>query len=237
MPFQVATYKPSDALLEAKVFIKSMPLDTSDGGNLQYLMVDEIASLVWLAAPWWWTVGVMSNITLNAGTQDYAITVPTDFLYLARAVATYDSIQTELETVSVLPSSITQIGTPTQCAVMAVSVSTTPDTFRLSPTPPTSYSAVANLTYKRQPPKITVANFGTVGALVLPDCYFPVISAGVLWRAYQYADDNRAGTCTCDGQGKLEYTQQLGIFQGMLAEMRRNEKTFLKYPGAPSNHG
>lgn len=237
MAFQLATYKPSDALTEVKAMIKSMPIDTADGGELQHKLVDQVCSLVWSAAPWWWTLGTMANVTVVAGQQDYAITVPDDFLYLARAVVTTADNQTDLEVVSILPSAITQTGVPSQAAVVAKVAYPTPDTLRISPKPPPGYAATANLTYKRQPPKITASNFGTAGAMVLPDIWYPVIKAGCLWKGYQYGDDNRAGTATTNSKGELEFTQQLGIFEALIEQMRIAEKTFLRYPGIPVSHG
>lgn len=238
MAWQAATYKPSDALSEAKAMIKSMPLDTADSGNLQYKLVDQACSLVWAAAPWWWTLGVMANISVVAATTDYAVTVPNDFLYLGRTVLQSGSdTQTDLEVVSILPSTITQVGVPSEVAIVSIAAYPVPDTLRVSPKPPTSYTGTLNLTYKRQPPKIVAGNFSSAGAMVLPDLYYPVIQAGVRYLAYLYADDNRAGTATVDQDGKTQYTQALGIFQAAIGEMRRSEKLFLRFPGVPASHG
>src|SRR5579859_125107 len=238
MPWQQATYKPSDAIVEAKAMIKSMPIDTAASSVLSYQIVDSVCSLVWAAAPWWWTLGTMGNVTILGGTQDYPVTVPSDFLYLARAtVQSGSDTNTDLKVVSILPSSITQVGIPQQVSVVSVASYPVPDTLRVAPKPSNSYSATANLTYKRQPPKIAAGNFSTAGSMVLPDVYYPVIQAGVLWKACQYADDNRAGSATVDGEGKVQYTQQLGVFQAAIAEMRKAEKLFLEWPGTQVQHG
>lgn len=226
----MALYSPTDAVTFSKIMIKSMPIDTV--GSWRYYVTDFISSLLWTAAPWKWTLGTLSTINVIAATTDYAVTPPADFLYLNKANISDGNQTNELKIVSALPSTITQIGNPSQVAYLDAS-----NTVRVSPKPPTSYSQTLTMLYKKQPPKITASNYGTAGALVMPDCYYPVFNAGVQWMAYQYSDDNRAGGCTVDGEGKRQFTGQLGVFQGMIAEMRLAEKVTLDYPGVQNLHG
>ncbi len=226
-----STYKPSDAIAWAKTMIKSMPIDVSvSTGNWQYQTVDYVASLLWNAAPWSWTIGTLSAVTVTAGTTDYSATAPSDLLYLNKAYITDGSLTNELKIVSAIPTPVTQIGNPTQVAYNA-------NVIRVSPVPPAAYSKTLVMQYKKQPPKITSTNFGTAGTQVFMDCYFPVLQEGVLWQAYKYADDNRAGGCTVNEEGKRQYTGQLGIFMGGIAEMRLAEKLILDYPQVPEMHG
>ncbi len=226
----MALYSPSDAVAYAKIMIKSMPIDTV--GSWRYYATDFISSLLWTAAPWRWTLDTVSTVTLSGGTINYPFIPPADFLYLNKANVSDGNLTNELKIVSSLPATIAQIGNPTQIAVLdALS------DIRVSPKPPTSYSQTLTMIYKKAPTKITASNYSTAGAQVFPDCYFPVFTAGVLWLAFQYADDQRAGGCTVDGEGKMQYTGQLGTFQCMIAEMRKAEKLTLDYPEKAVLHG
>lgn len=226
----MSLYSPTDAISYAKIMVKSMPIDTT--GSWRYYATDFISSLLWTAAPWKWTIGTLATINVVAATTDYAVTPPADFLYLNKANVSDGNLTNELKIVSALPATITQIGNPSQVAYLDAT-----NTVRVSPKPTTGYTQTLTMLYKKQPPKITAANYGTNGALVMPDAYYPIFTAGVLWLAYQYADDSRAGSCTVDGEGKRQYTGQLGIFQGMIAEMRQGEKVTLDFPGVPILHG
>lgn len=227
-----STYKPMDAVSYAKIFIKSMPIDTAASSAVAYQMTDYISSLLWSAAPWRWTLGTTSTVSLVAATTDYSVTPPADFLYLNKANVSDGSQTNELKIVAALPATITQVGVPCQVAYLQDS-----STVRISPKPPTSYAQTLTMIYKKQPVKITSSNYASAGALIFPDCYFPVFQAGVLWQSYLYADDQRAGSVTVDGEGKRQYTQQMGTFQAMIAEMRQAEKLTLEYPQVPILHG
>ncbi len=226
----MAIYSPSDAVSYCKIMIKSMPIDTV--GSWRYFATDFISSLMWTAAPWRWTLDTLPTTTVVAATIDYPLVVPADFLYLNKANISDGSLTNELKIVASLPGTITQIGNPTQIAAL-----TDLSDIRISPKPPTNYSQTLTMIYKKAPTKIDSSNYSTAGAQVFPDCYFPVYNAGVLWLAYQYADDQRAGGCTVDGEGKMQFTGQLGTFQGMIAEMRKAEKLTLDYPEKTVMHG
>ncbi len=226
----MALYSPSDAISYEKIMIKSMPIDTV--GSWRYYATDFVASLLWTAAPWKWTIGTLSTVNVVAATTDYAVTPPSDFLYLNKANLSDGNQTNELRIVSALPATITQVGVPSQVAYLDAT-----STIRVSPKPTTGFSQTLTMLYKKQPPKITSSNYGTAGVQVFPDCYFPVFTAGVQWLAYQYADDNRAGGCTVDQDGKRQFTGQYGVFQGMIAEMRVAEKLTLDFPDTKITHG
>ncbi len=229
----MALYAPQDAITYAKTMIKSMPIDvTANSGNWQYQTCDYISSLMWLAAPWTWTIGTLPTVTVIASTIDYTVTPPADFLYLLKAYISEGSLTNELKIVPSLPATVTQIGNPSQVAYLAAT-----NNLRISPVPPATYSKTLLMLYKKLPTKITVSNFATAGSLNIPDCYYPVFQEGVLWLSYLYADDQRAGTATVNEEGKTQYTQQLGVFMAALAEMRRSEKLLLDYPQVPQLHG
>ena len=227
-------YSPQDAITYASTMIKSMPITVSANvGNWPYQTVDYVASLIWNAAPWKWTVGELPSVSVTASSgTDYAVSPPADFQYLVKANLTDGSLQNELRIVSALPSSQVQIGVPSQIAYRDDE-----SLLRLAPKPPASFSQSLVMLYKKQPPKITSSNYATAGAQVFPDSWFPVLQAGVLWMSYQYADDQRAGGATVNEEGKCQYTGQLGVFQSLIAEMRRCERVIIDYPQVPVLHG
>lgn len=225
----MAAYAPNDALTFAKTMVKKMPVTDA---TLSYQILDYVSSLLWAAAPWKWTIGTLSNLSITGGTTDYAVTPPADFLYLLSATLTDGSTTNPLAIVPTLPATIVQVGMPTQVAYMDAS-----NLVRVSPKPTASLAQSLVMLYKKTPTKITASNYATAGALNLPDVYFPAYQAGVLWQAYLYADDQRAGTATVDQDGKVQYTQQLGLFMSLIWEMRRAEKLPLAYPGSPQVHG
>ncbi len=129
----MALYSPTDAISYSKIMVKSMPIDTT--GSWRYYATDFVASLLWTAAPWKWTIGTLNTINIVAGTTDYAVTPPSDFLYLNKANVSDGNLTNELKIVSALPATITQIGNPSQVAYLDAT-----NTVRISPKPPTSYT-------------------------------------------------------------------------------------------------
>lgn len=214
-----STYAPNTAFLVAKEYIKSMPIE-----RISSRVLDEVCSMIWMAAPWRWTLGSLPIVTLAANTQDYSIALPSDFLFVTEAyIASGSDIPRKLNVEPALPANVTIIGFPTKVTVFG-----TPGgagTLRVMPKPPsvTAGQQVVCL-YKKQAPKISDANAGTPGALQLDDEWFYVYQAGVLALAYQYADDPRAGSAQVDSSGRIVWNGQWGIFQAHLAQMRERER-------------
>lgn len=231
-------YKPADAISLAKSLVKKMPLDTTTNASLCYQIADYVSSLMWQAAPFYWTLGQLGTITLNGSAQDFALgsAAPTDFLYLHACQVTDGVNLNQVTPVAQLPLTEVQVGNPSQCAWITTSTSNAAIRFWPKPAPGEARTAV--LQYKRYPAIISSNNFNTVGsAFAWPDVYYPVYQAGVNWQAYLWADDQRAGTATADNSGKVQFTGALGSFMSLLDEMRRAEKLPLVYPGQPMTRG
>lgn len=220
----MAVYTPADALNWAKIMVKKMPLD-----DVQVRIADQIASRMWMAAPFSWTVGLLSPITLLANTQDYTIIKPADFLYLQSAYL-YDgtSLKEELEIVANLPADVKVGGNPAQiCLVPGTS------TIRVSPKPKTLSGSTQYIvmTYKKTYTPITAGNLTNTVVLGFPDEWYHVYEDGVLWRAMIYADDQRAGGAQAASNGSVAYSGQCGVFYAGLQEMIQAEKMPVKWPG------
>lgn len=219
-----STYAPSIALQFAKTFVKFMPIDTQTAINYQIL--DYAHSIMWMAAPWRWSVGYVGTVILATGQSDYTLTDPTDFLYIEGAYITDGSSINELKPVAFLPVDTTTPGLPSEIAHVAT------NTYRITPVPTATGSQQKLIVYyKKARPAITAGNMNTAGVQVFDDEWFPVYQTGVLWLAYMYADDARAGAATVDQDGKTQYSGTLGAFQAGLAQMRRAENLIFQLPG------
>lgn len=77
-----STYAPSRAFDYIGEFIKRMNLN-----DVGHLILDHALKHLWMAAPWRWTVGALTPVTLLTDTEDYTITRPSpdNMLYLLRA--------------------------------------------------------------------------------------------------------------------------------------------------------
>lgn len=211
-----STYAPSDAFTYAKTMVKNEPLD-----DVKISILDDALKMLWHAAPWRWSVGVFSTTTLVANTQDYTVTVPADFLYLQEAYITNENGDSprHLKVVPVRPAG----GSPGQPS----EVSLTSTTLRLYPKPgtiKTGDTLKVLATYKKLCPNVTVSNVSVAGTQVFDDDWFWVFKSGVLYHAYQYADDQRAGGATIGSNGSWQFTGQRGVFETNLQLMREREK-------------
>lgn len=209
-----STLKVYQAFEYAKEAIKSMPLE-----RVNARLLDDIHKIMWMAAPWRWTLGSMPVVTVATNTQDYTVSVPGDYLFLQSAYETDSSGNTrDLAIVPSLPATVTLVGQPSKVALTGTTV-------RLSPKPGTQLSSAPSIIslYKKVAPTITSTNMYTGGTQIFDDEWFWVFQEGVLWKAYLYGDDARAGGVTFNG-GQVQYTGQRASFEAALAFMKANEK-------------
>lgn len=217
-----ATIPPVRAFDFCKRNIKNMPLE-----QIQVRLLDSVSKMIWMAAPWRWTVATIpTTIAITANTQDYTLTPPADFLYLIHSYITDGVSPTRsLKIVPSLPVSTTLKGEPTFLAYMGS------NTFRLSPNPGTLTSTAVptpptkNIIsyYKKTAPNLTAQTIMNAGTLIMDDEWFWVYESGVLWLSYLYADDQRAGSAQIDAQGRMSYSGQRAIFEAGLQMMRERE--------------
>jgi hypothetical protein len=224
----MAIYSANSALTFAKRMVKSLPVDEA---GVSYQLLDYVAKEMWVAAPWSWTLGTLPTVTVTgaAGT-DYSITTPADFLYIVSADLSNGNLTDSLHVNSFNSVNATIVGVPT-------TISHSTNLLRFFPKPPAGYSKALIARYKKIPPDITVSNVNTLGATGIPDAWCWVYQAGVLYYAYLYADDQRAGTCQIDANGRYAYSGQLAVWQAGIEMMRKAEALPLIYPGVPKTNG
>lgn len=163
----------------------------------------------------------MPAVSLLANTQDYNVSVPTDFLYL-QSLQMYDGKNTRvIKPAAFLPTITGGIhsGQVNEAAVQS-------GKYRVLPVPGTFPSNAANQQligiYKKQAPKITSGNQSTAGVLVIPDDYFWVYIEGVVWKSMYWAQDSRAGDTKVQGN-QVSYSGQLARFMDGLNQVRTIE--------------
>lgn len=212
-------YTPTDAFRFSKFFIKQMPLD-----DVKPLLLDNAMRRLWMAAPWRWTLGNFPVVTLDASRSDYTVTDPADFLYLqpgSAYISAGDSdVGRDVEVVSAIHSSVKRVSAlPTQVC------HPTTNTVRVSPKPGATVTSGTQLIslYKKVCPQITAANSHEEGVQIFPDEWFHVYVAAVLYEAYLYADDGRAGGAQAQSGGQLVYNGQRGVLEAGIQHMRETE--------------
>lgn len=212
------SYSPSDAITQCKVFTGNLPTTVT-----QYIACDAVQSIIWTLFPWNWTVNTLTNISLVDGRQDYSHT-QTDF---------YRFVNLELNKTSNTPNVVRALSQKQHLSQELVTTGGI-DTIRFfswepniskirldyPASVPSGTTIVIQGDYQYLPTKITSLNFST--PLNLPDVYFPVFVAGVLWQLYKLNNDSRAGTAQVV-RGEKVYTGALGEFHDLLLQMKAAE--------------
>lgn len=180
---------------------------------------------MWMAAGWRWTLANVTPFNLVAATSDYTYTVPADFLYLYSA-ATVDTALTQTPRELYVEPYIISGGKTTGLQTRISLIKGSPNKLRLTPVPTATPGGVTLQViglYKKIAPVITATTMYTAGVQIFDDEWFWVYNEGVLWRAYQYSDDARAGTITLDNSGKYQFTGQRAAFETALEQMKDRE--------------
>lgn len=218
-----STKNPIDAFDYARIMIKNMPLE-----DIQVKLVNKVAFYMWMYAPWRWTLGSVPTVTpLVNGTQDYTINYPADFMYTYRATLLVAPTppHRNLEVVPSLETNVGFVGQPSQVSYPAAAGAVA-GLVRITPKPvvPTGVVQAIIGLYKKSMTVFTSASIYTA-FMPFDDEWFNVFEEGVLWVAYQYADDKRAGEASVDvSSGKTQYSGQRGTFEAALAAMADREK-------------
>jgi hypothetical protein len=212
-----ATKRPIEALEYALEFVKNAPIQRQ-----QATILDEVNKHIWMSAPWRWSVGNVGSIALVNSQQDYTISAPNDMLFpLYAFIADTVSSPQYLTIEPKLPTDVIQSGQPERISYEGS------NTWRLYPKP--EYGTEVSrktlvIQYKKQAPTITNQTSYTSGVLVMDDEWFWVYQLGVLWKAYLYADDSRAGSATINSEGKWQYSGMRAEFEAAIQHMKDCEK-------------
>ncbi len=214
--------------------IKRMPFTDATVG----VYVDALqsaSSMIWMAAPWRWTIGVFPNTAaVAAGASTVSLTAQSDFLRLEKVNLNNDVQIKELTIVNILPAAPTQVQMPNFCAYKATGPALQFET--KMPTGINNYKA--NVWYKRQAPVITADNYTTAGLLEMDDDYWWVYEECVLYWGYKYADDPRAGGAQVEEAAngpKITYSGQRAVAEAGIQYIREREELVSMFPSLNPN--
>lgn len=212
----MAVFTPGDAFSYAKTMVKSMRLD-----DIKLRILFDALSLVWHAAPWDWTIGEMpdSPLSLSASTVDYTVTIPSDFNHLKYAVLIDNAnVFKPLAIRALLPADPVKTGETMEVGKVAGQ-----SKIRVYPKPPASMPSATQkvlLYYKKDVPNLTTSDYASTSILSLDDDWFRVYCAAVLYYAYLYADDDRAGSAVYEPKSGYRFTGQRAVFESEVEVMR-----------------
>lgn len=212
-----ATRVASEAVQYAQRFVKQMPL-----APVARDIVNQTIARMWDAADWQFTVGDIPTVILAPDTIEYSITYPDDWGRPIRA-SLIDSgenlAQRQIQCVSHISEADGYIGSTTK--VWFKGPPGIEDNVRIAPRLK-SFDTTKYITgtYKKAIPIYTNEELYTE-ALPFPDDFYYVFQEGVLWHAYLYADDRRAGD-TVVSNDRIQHSGQRAVFEAALLEKRRN---------------
>jgi len=214
----MAVFTPGDAYSYALTMVKTMRLS-----DIKLRILFDANAYIWQAAPWEWSVGEIaeSPLTVTAATVDYTITIPSDFSRLEQVYLTDGAnLFKPIAVRSRLPAAPTVTGETLECSKVYGAA-----TLRTYPKSPATMPATTQklvLIYKKVTPNLTASDYASTTILALPDDWFHVYCSAVLYYAYLYADDDRAGSATYEPKGdNYRYTGQRAVLEANLQEMRQ----------------
>lgn len=215
----MSTRYPIEALNTARFFVKRVPIDQVGVGEN---IVRRALSRMWVAAPFTWTIGSNTSFNLAEGQFEYQLTYPVDYSYAVNAnlILSDNLAQRPLQIVSSLEADEGFVGQPSK--IYYRGAPGVEDIVRVSPKPLDIVGTprVTSL-YKRQSPTYTRAQLYNV-VVPFPDDWYWVFEEAVLYEAYRYSDDNRAGDTKVQGDQAV-YSGQIAAAMAGINEMKQRE--------------
>ena len=212
-----STRFPAKALDTARFFVKQLPVD-----RVGEDIVRRALQRLWNAAPFTWTVGSGTSFQLVAGQGEYEVALPSDFSRAIKAdqVERFTLVQRELQIVSHIEADDGYKGQPSK--IYFAGPEGDLSVVRVSPVP-ASLSGDPRITwlYKKVAPVYTGASIHNV-VVPFPDDWYYVFEELVLYEAYRYSDDSRAGDVIFRGEGP-QLNGQAAVAAAALADMVQRE--------------
>ncbi len=218
-----ATLTPQAAVDYAVKMVKNMPFN-----DVGFDAAQSASNMIWMAAPWRWTIGALTPVTVTAGVSQVNVTKPSDFVRLDNvwlAATNGNASSRPLTAVASIPNTVAQQQWPNFVTFVDGG---TPMVRFDNNVPPLNAGETWKFygLYKKEAP-LLAALMTTPGALVMDDAWYWVYETAVLYYAYLYADDQRAGTAqvlqAANGSTQVTYTQQLGAVMAAIQTMRLQE--------------
>lgn len=211
----MATIAPSTALTYAKRFVKNGRVDDS---SIAVRILDDANKMLWMVAPWSWSIGALDPVTLADGVQDYTVSDPGDFLRIQWAARSDSDTLYNIGVVPALPVLAAHKGQVKKIAHVSTSGGNV--TVRTWPTANSTDKVL--LLYKKTSTAVTAGNKDTTTTLVFPDEFYPLYQEMVLYKAWQFFGDPRAGGAQSNGQQNA-FSGQLGLVMALVREYLAGE--------------
>lgn len=230
----MGTKPAADAWTSSREYVKGLIGSAEETIKLQAL--NSANRFFHLSHPWEWSLGTLSEVTLENGEQDYTITSPpTDYLRLHQVRRlSQDRWVGNLEIVGKLPATVRVDGDPRKVAVFDPGAGAYK--YRLWPRPAGMTSGVPHYLigeYKKALTLITAGNVSTASILPFPNDYYHVYEGLVLYYALLFANDVRAGTMQVASNGSRQATGQLGFCVAAIQDLQRAEAPSQDSLGVP----
>jgi hypothetical protein len=194
--------------------------------DVKVQILDDAAKMLWHAAPWRWTVAAFPDVTVLANTADYTVSIPSNYLRLQEAYIVdegHDGTPRVLEITPAMSAGVIK-GQPSEVSVSGTAGgSGTLSLYPVQGAIGTGSILKVISTYKKVCPTIASGNVATAGYLVMDDDWFWVYNSCVLYHAYLYADDQRAGSATFNSAGQWQFTGQRAVAEANIALMKDRE--------------
>lgn len=213
------TYTVQDAWDEADKLIAGTPI--SDALKIQ--AADKVCSTMWTPYPWYRATTTIAAGSLSLVNQQQDYSAPVNIFRLLTAYLLHTSVTpNDARDIDVVQDQSVNLMYCSPYQIRSIAMQAGVGLLRLECAPQIDASDTWEIggTYQVNPTKIT-----SLGQdLWFDDQYFPVFSAGVLYYAYQYANQqDRAGSVTYNGNGQRVYSGQLAVFMAALRDMRQSE--------------
>lgn len=219
----------SDAITFVTANVRGIPL-----ADIDETFADIINTKIWRAFPWSWTLAALTSIALVEDQQDYSMTVG-DAAAIMRLTKTWitktdsdpDQVCDIMPWKWLAPNLAQDVGWPNFSYIHHERRS---NKLRLEAkvSLATSETLFIDGEYQTNPTKIT----DPTTAIVHPDRYFDVIVSGIMWLAFKFANDKRAGSSVVVN-GQVQYTGQLGEFHDSLISMAEAESYGIQFNNHP----
>lgn len=214
----------ADAFEYARRFVKNMPLE-----DVRLPIVQHVIDHIWHYRPWRFTLGLAFDISLIGNQSEYTVSLPPDFAYLWRSylINPEKDMPSDLNIEPFIPQDPGKIGLPVSVSAI---ITDTSSLVRFSPRPPASLPSgirAIGIYKKRRFELVEASLFNDIDAYSptgrWPITFFHVIREGILWQAYLFADDPRAGSAQASSDGKIAYSGQRAVFEAALQQMASQE--------------
>lgn len=214
------TYSWGDLVSLVGDMVKGVPLS-----KLNVKICDLISAEMWNEYPWKQAITntAKGSIPLLDSVQDYTCAAPNIDRLLKAWLIRYDVTPNEVRDLDVKKDLSIDLYPRSYVSIRAVSLQQSLGLFRIESAVniPSGVQIELQCDYQINPQKVTSLN----DILWMDDRWWGVAVHGLMWWAYQFTDDSRAGSANTDAFGRIiGYTGQLGTYKAAVNKMKMGEE-------------